>query len=481
MRGWWACALQYYSIALQYAEDINSDMRGPILLELATLASAFQNHRQAVTMFEQGLHTFLDMPDDEMEGDIVQQLSIIFSKLSECYANTKGHKRGIDFMLDYLKRTEGRKLHDELLPSVMLWVAESEYALKNYEGCISRLEGILAKEDKLPADLEMGYNYFLAWSNSKAERNEAATKYFEKYLELAKQTKAPVESTIEPIMALIVCYNELGQREQCGKTIERALQEIDQLDEAQQPLMCLKHLYFLGLYCLNKFGEIERARTLLERAFNLAKTNTALSAQMPWGTIAIDLAEAYHKLKLRDEAIKIIDTGLTALREGEKSLLPPALIRQARIFSELGDKAKAVNSLEEALKVAQQLTPGNADEVNSRWLCRFLKFQLGKMYTLMGQLSKARALLMSSLADFADTSDREMHSVVLATIASNLAQSGDREQALQKIQEVLDMLAAPTTEKFTQVDIRTELGECYLFLDDYLQAKKELTSVSNLS
>lgn len=476
-------AVQYYNIALQFAEEINSEMLGPILLELAVLSFNFKNYPQAMALFEQGLRNFIETPEEEVEATNTKHILSLFVMLTECYFNTKQHQRGIEFLLDYLKRTEGRKEHAELFPSLMLSVGEFTYALKDYPACIDYLEQGLARAEgtDLPPDLAMLYNYYLAWGNVKAERNEQAVKYLERYLDAAKVAKAPVESTLESIMSLVICYKEQGQLDAAVKTVDRALQALKQIDEAEHPLLCLKQFYFLGLYCLNKLEQLDRARDLLERAYQLAKSNSTLSKEMPWGTIAIDLAEAYHKLKMRQEALKMIETGLTALRERDTSLVPPALIRQAKIYSEMGDKATAVRALEEALQVAEELkkkesaTVGDA-ELGSGWLCRFLRFQLGKMYTLMGQLSKADALLTEAFNSFVGTTDLEIRTVVLATIASNLVQAGQKEAGLKKIQEVLDVLATPTTQKLNQGDIRTELGECYLFLGDYAKAKQELES-----
>ncbi len=473
------------------AEEINSELQGPIYFELGAIFFNMKTFEPAIDMLEKGMLVYLELPAEAEEAD-AKHLLQLFVMLTESYFNAKEFKRGIAFLQKFLEQCKGRKEYDEVYPPLALSIGEFYYASGEYNKCIETLEQGSDKASQLSSDLAILYYYYLAWAHVKAEKHKESVEHIEKYLSYAQSTKAPPESLMESFMSLVISYKELGQIDESIKTVDRAVTELSKLDATRHPLLCLKHYYFLGLFCLNKLEQHEQARSLLEKAYSLSRTHAGLSAQMPWGTIAVDLAEAYHKLKNREKALEMIDTGLAHLKDKDLTLVTPTLIRKAKIHSELADKQSALQALEAALKVSEELKekeeqqpqrpeettkPAESQVSNFKWMYRFVKYQLGKMYTLMGHLSKGNKELHDALGLFDEEAEPEIKIVILGTIASNFAQTGKREEAQQYLEQVETVLSRVTKE-INQGDIRTEIAETLLFLDDLHKAEKEFEEVS---
>lgn len=465
-------AANYYLGALEMAKEIGSDMQGVIQVELAVIFFIFGDMPSAIERFEAGLPTYL-LPGEE--GLDTKILLRYFVMLTDAYLKTERYDQGIAFLQNFISQLKKREDGETMLGHLLLSVGEFYYAKQEYTTCIKELENAASYFAMNPDILQLSH-YYLGWAYYKSQNWQKAVENYSRYLELAKESNTPPESTIESVASMVDCYRQLKDEENMNASFEKALQILNTVDSVKHPLIALKHFYFLGLFCYNKLEQLERAKTLLKKALQLARTDEAREKDIPWANIATELGEVYHKLKKRQKALEVLTMATTGWKAKEEALVPPVLLRIARIHSEMGHKATALQVLQSALDRCLKIKKDARAEMKKQaaWMEAFLRYQLGKMYTLMGQLTQGEEYLRASLSGFVED-DLEMRTIIQASISSNIAQAGKREEALNLLQEVIELTGTETLKKAQgQSELATELGEVYFFLDMFNQSKKLL-------
>ncbi|KAL6059992.1 hypothetical protein QOT17_013853 [Balamuthia mandrillaris] len=497
-----------FMLALQLASQIKSEMEAVLEVELGVLHFTLQESLETINFLERGLSVYINYPaassSDALNTQSQQQQYLLnfFIMLVECYHTLKEYKRGIAFLLktistlkerSYLQEAEGEgqsAVQAELLPNLYFHVGELYFAADDHERCAHYLEQVDESQvQMLISQVIPSFYSYLGNSYHATRQYEKAVAALNKYLTYEETQMVP-ESVLKCMTLLATAHRELDNKASCSKCVEEAINIISQMDTNKNILLALQNTYKLGIMCSSFLEEYDKALFLLEKAHALAKTLLRDQDSKWTVNIVLDLADVCVSLKKRERAIELIETTLEDAKKHDKTgdsgdgvhsspiedpefraAMIASWIKLAKLHSEQCQKEQAVRVLKQALKLVQPYK--NADK--SLETEGYLRYQLGKILSLMGRLSEASDHLAASFELYSNSSNVSIRASIGAALANNKIQAGHFAEGMELLKEIQELAHNKLLKSaVAQEDVCNDTGEVFLFLGRLDEAQKDL-------
>eukprot|EP01090_Pellita_catalonica_P020686 TRINITY_DN7509_c0_g1_i2.p1 TRINITY_DN7509_c0_g1~~TRINITY_DN7509_c0_g1_i2.p1 ORF type:complete len:1070 (+),score=253.25 TRINITY_DN7509_c0_g1_i2:142-3351(+) len=484
-------AFTCYGAALELAQQIYSDMEGPIIVELGMLFNTIRKFDKAREYLEKGMLLYVEEKDiaKTFNRDHITQY---FQVLVDCYHNLNARQEGAHFIQKWIETLQKLTDRSEIIPNLYLNAVELCHAGGNYDLVLSFLEEgskYLApgkRENPGEDDVMCWYEYFYALYYLQKKEYLEAIPHLEKFstLSLSSKDESMTPIRLECLRNLAIAYSHVGNAELSVKAIDETEVALKALETKNSPsvfAVLLKNYYILGSFLSNSSKDYPRSLRFLTKAYELGtKLNVPTLAN-----IAFNLALVHLAVKDRKESLKYFELAY-AHAAGKEGQFIDKYLTMMQVQSELGKKSAALETLEKALKVCdgieshKEAMPGGVLPTGFFWLRAYIRWLAGTMnVNSLGNFKKGQTYLDLALQDQGPNDDATLKSKcdqLNVSINTDLAlcylQQGLLDESIAAQDKALELAKTPGLD--AEGDALLELAERFFFLGDFKQVVKIL-------